>query len=161
MTILLRLTEKAKIDRYKYLRQMKMQKLPFSVLKGPLLCEGKVQIIFKAVEKFTCAIYERRKFTTIDIEQLNIFLKEYKPNKIDNVLKGNRKNDGGCLPPSLRMCKRRFRKQHLLVTYDMARSIKTQYHLCHKTLEGIYWRRNIKLSGLKGKYPQHLLSLFA
>ena len=76
-----------------------------------MLCEGKVQITFKAIEKFTCAIYERRKFSSIDIEQLNTFLKEYKPKKIDNILKGNiRKNDGGCLPPSLRMCKRRFRK---------------------------------------------------
>ena len=38
----------------------------FSFLKGPLLSEGEVQTTFKAIEKFTCAIYGREKLTSID-----------------------------------------------------------------------------------------------
>ena len=45
-------------------------------------------------------MYGRKKFTSIDEARLDIFLKKYKPNKNDNVLKGNiRKIDGGCWPP--------------------------------------------------------------
>ena len=66
-------------------------------MKGQLLSEREVQTTFKTIEKFTCATYGRKKFTSIDEARLDIFLKKYKPNKNDNVLKGNiRKIDGGC-----------------------------------------------------------------
>ena len=69
-------------------------------MKGPLLGEGEVQTTFKANKKFTCAIYGRKKFTSFHKARVDIFLKKYKPNKNDNVLKGNiRKIDGDCLPP--------------------------------------------------------------
>ena len=45
-----------------------------------------------------------KKLTSIDKVWLNIFLKKYKPNKNDNVLKGNiRQIDGDCLPPYFRV----------------------------------------------------------
>ena len=49
-------------------------------------------------------MYGRKIFTSFDKAQLDIFIKKYKPNKNDNVLKGNiRKTDGGCLPPYFRV----------------------------------------------------------
>ena len=75
---------------------MKSRKKRFFVLKEQLLSEREVQTTFKTIEKFTCAIYGRTKFTSIDEARLDIFSKKYKPNKNDNVLKGNiRKIDGG------------------------------------------------------------------
>ena len=37
-----------------------MQKRLFSVLKGPLLNEGELQTIFKAISKFTCAMNDAK-----------------------------------------------------------------------------------------------------
>ena len=78
-------------------------------MKGPLLSEIEVQTTFKAIEKFTCEMYGRKKITSIDEARLNIFLKKYKANKNDNVLKGNiRKVDGGCLPPCFRVLQKKI-----------------------------------------------------
>ena len=65
-------------------------------MKGQLLSEKKVQTTFKTIEEFTCAMYRRKKVTSIHEARLDVYFK-YKPNKNDNVLKGNvRKIDGGC-----------------------------------------------------------------
>ena len=97
-------------------------------MKGALLSGGEVQTTFKAIRKFTCAnceiYYGRKKFTSIDEAQLDIFLKKYKPKKND-VLEGSvRKIDGGCLPPYFRVLKSRFCKQYLLVTCGIMPSIQ-------------------------------------
>ena len=39
-----------------------MQKKLFSVLKGPFLNEGEFQTIFKAINKFTCAMNDTKLF---------------------------------------------------------------------------------------------------
>ena len=68
-------------------------------MKGILLSEGELQTTFKAIEKFSCAMYGRKIFTSIDETQLDIFFKKFMPNKND-ALKGHiRKIDDGYLAP--------------------------------------------------------------
>ena len=77
-------------------------------MKGPLLSEREVQAIFKAIEKFTCAMFTEKN-TSIDKARLDIFFKKYKANKNDYVLKRNiRKIDGGCLPPCFRVLQKKI-----------------------------------------------------
>ena len=51
----------------------------------------------------------QKKNTSIDKARLDIFLKKYKANKNDYVLKRNiRKIDGGCLPPCFRVLQKKI-----------------------------------------------------
>ena len=100
---------KGKIRPLKLLEKSEDAKKAFSVLKGPFISDGEIQTTFKAIEKFTCAMYGRKRFTSIEEARLDIFLKKCKPNKNDNVLKENiRKFDGGCLPPRFRVLQKKI-----------------------------------------------------
>ena len=54
---------KWKIWSQKLLERGEDVKEVFSALKGPLLSEGEIQTTFKTIKKFTCAKYDRQKFT--------------------------------------------------------------------------------------------------
>ena len=103
-------TCKGKIRPLKLLERSEDAKNAFSVLKRSLLSEGEVQTTLKAIEKFTCAMYGRKTFTSVDKAWLDIFFKKYRPNKNDTALKGNiRKIDSGCLPPCFRVLQKILR----------------------------------------------------
>ena len=59
-------------------------------------------------EFYLCNVWQK-KISSSDETRLDIFLKNYKPNKNDNVLKGNiRKTDNGCLPPCFRVLQKKI-----------------------------------------------------
>ena len=65
VTTLLHLIVKTKFDIRK----------TFSVLKGPLLSEGKLQTIFKTIEKFTFAMYVTKNLLQLTKSGLKFFKK--------------------------------------------------------------------------------------
>ena len=74
VTTLLHLIIKVQFDLCYYLREVKMQKKLFSVLKGPLLREVQVQTTFTAIS--------RKKITSFDEARLDFFLKNASQTKI-------------------------------------------------------------------------------
>ena len=78
-------------------------------MKKPLLSKKEVQTTFKTIEKLICVMYDRKNLASIVKVQLDIFLKKYKPNKNDNVLKGIfRRIDGGRLTPCFRALQKKI-----------------------------------------------------
>ena len=66
--------------------------------------KGKFKQLLKPSRNLLVQYMAEKKLTSVDKVWLNIFLKKYKPNKNDNVLKGNiRQIDGNCLPPYFRV----------------------------------------------------------
>ena len=54
---------------------------------------------FKVIEKFTCALYGKPKFNSVDEVRLKLFLKKYQPKKKEVAISCVKKMEGSFLPP--------------------------------------------------------------
>ena len=90
------------------MREARLQK-KFLILKGPLLREGEVQTTFKAIEKFTSAMYGTKRIYPNWPSAAGHFLKKVQAKQKWQCLKGNiRKIDGGCLPPCFQVLQKKI-----------------------------------------------------
>ena len=109
-TTLLHLMVKANIRPQKLLEGSEdAKKKLFSVLKGPLLNEGEFQTIFKAINKFTCAMNDAKWFYLNWPNTVRDFLRKEQTKQKWQCLEDKlRKIDGGCLPPCFRVLQKKI-----------------------------------------------------
>ena len=103
-----------------------------------------IQEEFKVIEKFTCILYGKAKFNSVNEVRLELFLEKYQPKKKEVVISCVKKMEGSFLPPCASVLKQKTNRTNhiageLLSSWTSHQPISNPLN-CVWELSNGYWK---------------------